>query len=137
MKTHAAVGATVLESMKKQIAADSFLDMARDIAKCRHEKYDGSGYPAGLAGEAIPLAARIAAVADVYDALACDRVYRKAWPHEKAMGYIRENIGSYFDPDVVNVLVQKDDEFRRLNRRLAEEAAVRHERQEPLVELLT
>lgn len=136
MKTHAAVGATVLESMKERIAEDSFLDMARDIAKCHHEKYDGSGYPAGLVGASIPLAARIAAVADVYDALASDRVYRKAWSHERTVAYIRENSGTHFDPDVVEVLAWKTDEFLRLKTRLAEEEANRRTQQETPEDIL-
>lgn len=114
MKTHSVVGASVLRSMIERTGHDSFLDMACDIARHHHERYDGSGYPEGLAGEAIPLAARITAVADVYDALANDRVYRKAWPHERVLEYIREGSGGQFDPDIAQVVVDLGNEFRRI-----------------------
>jgi len=114
MKTHTEVGARVLRSMAERAGHDLFLDMAYDIALYHHEKYDGTGYPTGLAGEAIPLAARITAVADVYDALVTDRVYRKAWPHEKAVSHIRENAGLHFDPDLVAVFVERADVFLQL-----------------------
>ena len=79
----------------------SYLLPALDIPYCHHEKWDGTGYPRGLKGEQIPLAARIFAVADVYDALTSDRPYRKAWPKEKALAYIHEQSGKHFDPRVV------------------------------------
>ena len=72
-----------------------------DIPHFHHEKWDGTGYPRGLKGEAIPLSARIFAVADVWDALTRDRPYRKAWSKEKSLDYIRENAGKHFDPQVV------------------------------------
>jgi PAS domain S-box-containing protein len=78
-----------------------YLLPALDIPYCHHEKWDGTGYPRGLKGEQIPLAARIFAVADVYDALTSDRPYRKAWPKEKALAYIHEQSGKHFDPRVV------------------------------------
>ncbi|MFH2104276.1 MAG: HD domain-containing phosphohydrolase, partial [Chloroflexota bacterium] len=74
---------------------------ALDIPYCHHEKWDGSGYPRGLKGEQIPLAARIFAVVDVWDALGSDRPYRKAWPQEKIIDYIREQSGKHFDPQLV------------------------------------
>ena len=75
--------------------------MARDIARCHHEKFDGSGYPAGLAGEDIPLCARIVALADVYDALTTKRVYKPAFSHAEAVALIREGRGRHFDPAIV------------------------------------
>jgi HD-GYP domain-containing protein (c-di-GMP phosphodiesterase class II) len=89
------------------------LERALDIPYCHHEKWDGSGYPRGLEGEDIPLVARIFAIIDVWDALSSDRPYRKAWPKEKVLNYIREQAGSHFDPDVVDAffdLLSKDDE---------------------------
>ena len=86
----------------------SFLRPALDIPYCHHEKWDGSGYPRGLKGEDIPLAARIFAVADVWDALRSDRPYRKAWSDERAREYLREQSGSHFDPQLV-------DAFLRIN----------------------
>ncbi|MEW6584536.1 MAG: HD domain-containing phosphohydrolase [Nitrospirota bacterium] len=79
----------------------SFLKQSLDIPYCHHEKWDGTGYPRGLKGEQIPLAARIFAVMDVWDALRSERPYRRAWPDEKAREYIRSNRGKHFDPDIV------------------------------------
>jgi len=78
-----------------------FLKKAIVIPWAHHERWDGSGYPRGLAGEAIPLAARIFAVADVFDALTSDQPYRKAWSREEALRYLREESGKQFDPRVV------------------------------------
>ncbi len=83
-----------------------YLHPALDIPYCHHEKWDGSGYPRGLKGEEIPLAARIFAVADVWDALTSDRPYRKAWPKEKAIEYIRSQAGRHFDPQVVDYFLR-------------------------------
>lgn len=85
----------------------SYLRPALDIPYCHHEKWDGSGYPRGLKGEQIPLAARIFAVVDVWDALCSDRPYRKAWSREKALDYIREQSGSHFDPAIVEAFLQR------------------------------
>lgn len=82
-----------------------YLRPALDIPYCRHEKWDGTGYPRGLKGEEIPLAARIFAVVDVIDALTNDRPYRKAWPMEKELEYLREQSGKHFDPRVVEVFL--------------------------------
>lgn len=82
-----------------------YLTPALDIPYCHHEKWDGTGYPRGLKGEQIPLAARIFAVIDVWDALRSDRPYRKAWPEEKVQNYIREQSGKHFDPGVVDKFI--------------------------------
>lgn len=84
-----------------------FLRPALDIPYCHHERWDGKGYPRGLQGKEIPLAARIFAVADVFDALTSDRPYRKAWSREEAIRYIREQAGAQFDPKVVEVFLQE------------------------------
>ncbi len=83
-----------------------YLRPALDIPYCHHEKWDGSGYPRGLEGEEIPLAARLFAVVDVYDALTSNRPYRKAWPKEKAVQYIREQTGKHFDPRAVSLFLR-------------------------------
>jgi len=85
----------------------AYLHGALDIPYCHHEKWDGSGYPRGLKGEEIPLAARIFAVVDVYDALTSDRPYRKGWPRKKALKYIHEQTGIHFDPRVVEVFMRE------------------------------
>jgi len=87
-----------------------FLRKALDIPYAHHERWDGSGYPRGLKGEAIPLSARIFAVVDVYDALTSDRPYRKAWPKEKALAYLQEQAGRQFDPQVVATFLRLVEE---------------------------
>lgn len=96
MKTHAPIGADMLDGDNSEL-----LQLAHTIALAHHEKWDGSGYPAGLAGEAIAQAGRIVAVADVFDALTSVRPYKKAWPIADAVAYINENSGKHFDPEVV------------------------------------
>jgi putative two-component system response regulator len=96
MKTHAALGARLLSDSNSPV-----LRMAQVIAATHHERWDGAGYPAGLAGEAIPLVGRVAAVADVFDALTHDRPYKAAWPVEQAIAEIQRVAGSQFDPRVV------------------------------------
>ncbi len=86
----------------------SYLRPALDIPYCHHEKWDGTGYPRGLKGEGIPLAARIFAVVDVWDALRSDRPYRKAWSRAKAMSHLRELAGVHFDPQVVEIFIKLD-----------------------------
>jgi putative nucleotidyltransferase with HDIG domain len=83
----------------------SYLRPALDIPYCHHEKWDGSGYPRGLAREQIPLAARLFAVVDVYDALTSDRPYRKAWSHKKALEYVQQQAGQHFDPEIVSAFL--------------------------------
>jgi HD-GYP domain-containing protein (c-di-GMP phosphodiesterase class II) len=88
------------------LAPIAFLHGALDISHYHHEKWDGTGYPDGLAGEQIPLAARIFAVVDVWDALRSDRPYRPGWPDEKVRTHIREQAGRHFDPQVVAVFLE-------------------------------
>ena len=88
------------------LAPIAYLRPAMDIPYCHHEKWDGSGYPRGLKGEQIPLAARLFAVVDVWDALRSERPYREAWPEEKVLEHIRSQAGSHFDPKVVEVFLQ-------------------------------
>jgi putative two-component system response regulator len=105
MKSHAAIGADTLDAALNSHANAGFLTMARDIAATHHEKWDGSGYPSGLSGCAIPACGRIVAVADVYDALTTERVYKPAFSHEKARQMIVDGAGSHFDPDVVEAFL--------------------------------
>jgi putative two-component system response regulator len=87
------------------LAPIPYLRPALDIPYSHHEKWDSTGYPRGLKGEEIPLAARIFAVVDVWDALTSDRLYRKAWSEEAALAYIREQAGTHFDPQVVTTFL--------------------------------
>jgi putative two-component system response regulator len=96
MKTHAALGGRLLSG-----SSSPELRMAAIVAQTHHERWDGSGYPGGLAGEEIPLVGRLVAVADVFDALTHDRPYKRAWPVERAIAEIRLGAGSQFDPRVV------------------------------------
>ncbi|MEM8796836.1 MAG: HD domain-containing phosphohydrolase, partial [Pseudomonadota bacterium] len=96
---------------EKDVGRIEFLDIARQIAIAHHEKWDGSGYPYGLKGEAIPLPARIMALADVYDALRSKRPYKAAFSHEKARSIIVEGRGSHFDPDVVDAFLACEPKF--------------------------
>jgi HD-GYP domain-containing protein (c-di-GMP phosphodiesterase class II) len=89
----------------KMLSSIAFLHPAMDIPYCHHEKWDSTGYPQGLKGNDIPIAARIFAVVDTYDALTNDRPYRKAWPKDKALEYISQQAGKHFDPDVVKVFL--------------------------------
>ncbi len=112
MKTHTLMGARIITSAEELLAAPStFLHFAREIALYHHENWDGSGYPHALAGEAIPLAARLMAVADVYDALISKRCYKPAYSHDEACGFIRSQAGLKFDPIVVQAFLRVEDHF--------------------------
>ena len=113
MKKHSEYGGEVIDELIKSLTEASYLETARDIALYHHEKWDGSGYPKGLKGEEIPLCARIMAVADVFDALVSERVYKKAFSFEKAMEIIQEESGTHFDPRIVKAFVAAEDEVRQ------------------------
>jgi putative two-component system response regulator len=102
IKNHPVYGAEILREMRRMSPGRRFLVYAEEIAECHHEKYDGSGYPRGLLGENIPLCARMTALADTYDALTSERVYREALSHEEAFNIITAGKGTYFDPRIVN-----------------------------------
>jgi putative two-component system response regulator len=105
MKKHAAFGVQIIEKIEASTSASDFLKHARIFAGTHHERWDGSGYPNGLAGEKIPLQGRIMALADVYDALVSERPYKKAFSHAEAVKIIQEGKGSQFDPALVDVFV--------------------------------
>lgn len=115
MKTHCKLGRDAIEHAEERLGLEvDFLKFAKDIAYSHQEKWDGSGYPEGLAGDAIPISARLMAVADVYDALISRRVYKDSMPHEKAVGIIAEGRGTHFDPDVADAFLALADEFNRI-----------------------
>lgn len=116
MKKHAVYGGDIIDELIKSLTQASYLEVARDIALYHHEWWDGSGYPEGLKGEEIPLPARIMAVADVFDALISDRVYKKAFSFEKALEIIQEESGTHFDPDIVRAFMAVSDEVRQAAR---------------------
>ncbi|QDU26126.1 Cyclic di-GMP phosphodiesterase response regulator RpfG [Anatilimnocola aggregata] len=115
MKRHTKIGADTLQAALDKYPGAKFLRMARDIALTHHEKFDGTGYPQGLAGKDIPLCGRIVAVADVYDALTTKRVYKDAFPHEQAVQMIGEQAGRHFDPQIVDAFLVCSEAFREIN----------------------
>lgn len=118
MKTHSVIGGETLRVADLEAGGNSFLAMGRDIAYYHHERWDGSGYPEGLKGEAIPLSARIVALADVYDALSSRRPYKEPFSHEKSRGIILESKGSHFDPRVVDAFLAQEHQFIETKDRL-------------------
>ena len=116
MRTHTVIGAETLRAVYQQYGPNDFVRMGIDIAESHHEKWDGSGYPTGLAGDDIPLAARILALGDVYDALTSRRCYKQAFPHSESRALIVAASGSHFDPHVVDAFLATEDEFIRIRR---------------------
>ncbi|MEE9294067.1 MAG: HD domain-containing phosphohydrolase [Phycisphaerae bacterium] len=117
MQRHTTIGAQCLKEIEMRLGQSNFLQMAREIAIAHHERWDGSGYPLGLAGEDIPLSARIVSIADVYDALSSRRVYKSSIPHSKCVEIIREEAGKQFDPDLIEVWLKLADQFRDVAQR--------------------
>ncbi|WP_425665858.1 HD-GYP domain-containing protein [Vibrio tubiashii] len=111
MKRHPEIGAKALSMAEGQLGSNSFLQLAKEISLTHHEKWNGSGYPNGLKGEEIPLSGRLMALADVYDALISERVYKKAFSHEKAKSIILEGNEVHFDPQIVEAFLAIEDEF--------------------------
>ena len=122
MKTHSAEGAKIIASVKKTVESDvlkeDYLGEAENMAHFHHEKWNGQGYPDGLKGEEIPLSARIMAVADVFDALVAERVYKPGMPFDKAMGIIKESAGEHFDPVIVQAFVDAEDKIRAVTAKI-------------------
>ena len=111
MRKHPIYGYEALRLSERSLGSNSFLRVASEIALCHHEKWNGSGYPRGLAGAAIPLSGRLMALADVYDALINKRVYKNAFTHDQAKELILEGRSSHFDPDVVDAFMEREREF--------------------------
>jgi len=115
MKTHTNCGAEILEEAKRQNKnLKEFLNIAIDIALGHHERWDGGGYPNGLAGNQIPLAGRIIAIADVYDALISKRSYKEPWRHEDALAELVSHSGKQFDPLLIQALIREQQNFRQI-----------------------
>ncbi len=121
MKTHTTLGLNAIEPAEKALGTNvDFLSFAKTIALSHQEKWDGSGYPQGLAGDAIPIPARLMAVADVYDALISRRVYKDGMSHEKAVEIMFEGRGSHFDADMFDAFVEIQEEFRAIAQRFVD-----------------
>ncbi len=115
MKTHTTIGYEAILRAEKALGAKiEFLRPAKEIALSHQEKWDGSGYPQALKGDQIPVSARLMAVADVYDALISKRVYKPAFPHEKAVEIMSQGRGSHFDPDVLDAFLSVADDFKAI-----------------------
>ena len=114
MKKHTIFGGEIIKEIQEKTTESEFLNYAYVFAVYHHEKWDGSGYPYGIAGENIPLPARLMAIIDVYDALLSERPYKKAFSHEEAIKIIKDGKGSHFDPDLVEIFISASKQFRRL-----------------------
>lgn len=113
MKTHTLRGAETLEAVHQKYPSNSFVTMGIEIARAHHERWDGSGYPHGLSGDAIPLSARIMALADVYDALTSERCYKSALWHHEAFSMIVAESGRHFDPSLLAHFIREEEDFRK------------------------
>ena len=122
MKQHTLIGARTIQTLIAHTPGVPFLEMAADVAQYHHERWDGTGYPIGLSGRAIPLSARIASVADVYDALTTERVYKKAYTHDKATAIILESSGTHFEPAIVDAFLRREQAFATLAKTMADDA---------------
>jgi putative two-component system response regulator len=120
MKTHVVIGYENLASVENAYPENAFIKMGTEIARYHHEKWDGSGYMAGLKGEEIPLSARIMALSDVYDALRSKRVYKESFSHERSIGIITEGRGNHFDPNLTDIFLKYDLLFRNIFDSLSE-----------------
>jgi len=131
MEMHATIGADTLIAIRQHVGDDDLLNMSVQVALCHHEKFDGTGYPSRLSGEEIPLAARIVALADVYDALTSKRVYKPPMPHERAVAIISEGRGRHFDPVIVDAFMAVHAQFDQSRVALQ---AVDEEAERPMLE---
>jgi putative two-component system response regulator len=121
MKTHTTLARDALEKAEKMLGYPAErLQTVKELVYSHQEKWDGSGYPQGLSGEQIPLSARLMAIADVYDALISNRVYKAGVPHTVAVGIIFQGRGSHFDPDMADTFIELQDEFAAIAQRYAD-----------------
>nr|WP_295787417.1 HD domain-containing phosphohydrolase [Rhodoferax sp.] len=128
MRTHTTLGHAAIERAEKTLGRVSpLLAMTKDMVLCHQEKWDGTGYPRAIAGTDIPVAARIIALADVYDALITSKVYKDGVPHDKAVQIIFSERGTHFDPDMVDAFIEIQDSFAEIAQRYADtEADMQH-----------
>jgi len=133
MKTHTTLGREAIEQAERRLGRRvPFLEFAKEIAYSHQEKWDGSGYPQGLAGESIPLSARLMAVADVYDALISRRVYKPPMTHEQAVAIITEGRGKHFDPDITDAFLAIQQQCRSIAQRYSDTDADLQQQQDRL-----
>ncbi len=121
MKTHAEKGRVAIEAAEKKLGPSEFLKLAKEIAWTHHERWNGAGYPRGLAGSDIPLAGRLMAIADVYDALVSKRCYKQAIPHSEAVDIIVKERGRQFDPELIDVFLSVAPKFDDINQQFTDD----------------
>lgn len=114
MQAHTLIGANTIDKVSDKYPFMGFLKMASEIARYHHEKWDGSGYPEGLKGHDIPLSARIVALADVFDALISERIYKPKYSFEESKKIILESSGSHFDPVIVEAFLKQEEAFKEI-----------------------
>lgn len=119
MKKHTTIGGDILLALSEELGKDPWIDTSIQIALSHHEKWDGTGYPFGLSGEGINLPARIVAVADVYDALTSERIYKKAMTHKEATLLVTKDSGTHFDPNVVKAFLVVEGEIQNAKNNLS------------------
>ncbi|MEO8502547.1 MAG: HD domain-containing phosphohydrolase [Acidobacteriota bacterium] len=134
MRTHTTIGGDTLHAVIEQYTARGFLSMGREIAYNHHEHWNGDGYPRGISGTAIPLAARIVALADAYDAITSKRPYKQAFSHDEAIRRIVADRGAHFDPQVVDAFLRSSLEFAEIQRKLKDRRTLSGET--PIQELM-
>lgn len=133
MENHPIIGADTLIAIRRRSGDDELLNIAIQVTLSHHERYDGKGYPFGLSRDQIPLAARIVALSDMYDALTSKRVYKAAMSHEEAKRIIREGSGTQFDPKIVNAFIRIQRKFDDTRREMAhDDGAIPHAKTPPL-----
>jgi response regulator RpfG family c-di-GMP phosphodiesterase len=120
MKQHCKYGSEIIRRAQEKLTFRSFLEIATQLTLSHHEKWNGKGYPSGLAGNDIPLSARIMALADVYDALRSIRYYKDAFSHEVTCAIIREERGRHFDPEIVDAFLAEEKNFERISKEHAD-----------------
>jgi putative two-component system response regulator len=131
MKAHTTIGYKAMVQAEEAVGMPAAnLRLAKEIIHSHHEKWDGSGYPQGLAGDAIPLSARLMAVADVYDALISARVYKAGVPHDRAVQEIFHGRGSHFDPDMTDAFIEIQDDFAAIALQFADDDALLQKKME-------
>lgn len=123
MKTHAELGRAAIATAERYMGSSTpFLSLAKEIAHTHHEKWNGTGYPRGLRGEDIPIGGRIMAIADVYDALVSERIYKPAMPHKDAVDIIIRDSGTHFDPGLVEIFARIAPKFEEIHRNFEDAA---------------
>jgi len=124
IKTHTTIGSDIIDTLLSKDEGDEYLLHCRDICRHHHERFDGKGYPDSLAGEEIPLSARILSIVDVYDALVNSRIYKPAMPHEEAVRIIMSGSDTQFDPGILNAFYEVNEAFLKLSQELEKDGSL-------------